>query len=50
MDRWTRVLHLTSDVDETQRASLPEIADKCQVHRTLESTVHIDTTLSLDPA
>ena len=49
MDRWTRVLHLTSDVDETQHARLLEIADKCPVHRTLESTVHIDTTLSPDP-
>lgn len=50
MDRWTRVLHLTGNVDETQCARLLEIAHKCPVHRTLENPVHIDTTLSPDPA
>lgn len=50
VDRWTRVLHLTGNLDEEQRARLLEIADKCPVHRTLESQVHIDTTLSPDPA
>ena len=50
VDRWTRVLHLTGNLDQTQRARLLEIADKCPVHRSLESPVHIDMTLSPDPA
>jgi len=38
-----RHIELVGDLDETQRARLLEIADKCPVHRTLRSNVHIQT-------
>jgi putative redox protein len=37
---------LEGPLDEEQRAKLLEIADKCPVHRTLHSEVHIETKLS----
>ncbi len=48
IDHIERDLILTGDLDAGQRTRLLEIADKCPVHRTLESEVKIDT--SLDPA
>ena len=39
-----RALTIVGDLDEEQRARLVEIADKCPVHRTLESDLHIHTT------
>lgn len=44
IDRIERVVSLDGPLDETQRARLLEIADKCPVHRTLHSEVLIETT------
>ena len=38
-------IQFTGDLDETQRARLVEIADRCPVHRTLTSETKIRTTL-----
>jgi len=43
IDRIERVITLEGDLDAAQRARLMEIADKCPVHRTLESEVDIHT-------
>jgi uncharacterized OsmC-like protein/alpha/beta superfamily hydrolase len=43
VDRIDRVLTLTGKLDEAQRKSLLEIADKCPVHRTLTSEIDIRT-------
>ncbi len=43
LDRIERVLTLEGDLDDTQRARLLEIADKCPVHRTLHSPVTVVT-------
>jgi uncharacterized OsmC-like protein/pimeloyl-ACP methyl ester carboxylesterase len=43
IDRIERVLTLTGDLSDEQRARLVEIADKCPVHRTLTSEVNIRT-------
>ncbi len=45
IDQFIRKIHLSGDLDEAQRASLLAIADKCPVHRTLESEINIVTTL-----
>jgi uncharacterized OsmC-like protein/alpha-beta hydrolase superfamily lysophospholipase len=45
LDRITRRLSLEGELDDAQRARLLEIADKCPVHRTLESEVVITTDL-----
>ncbi|MCH2457579.1 MAG: hypothetical protein MK186_05980, partial [Henriciella sp.] len=37
IDTFTRTVSIEGDVDEDQLARLLEIADKCPVHRTLES-------------
>lgn len=39
-----RAIEMEGDLDDEQRAKLLEIADKCPVHRTLESELHIYTT------
>jgi putative redox protein len=46
IDRFTRVIRLTGDLDADQRARLLEIADKCPVHRTLEGGAKIATRLA----
>ncbi len=46
LDRIERRVHLHGDLSPEQRARLLEIADKCPVHRTLESKVCIDTVLA----
>jgi putative redox protein len=46
IDKIERVLTLEGDLDETQRARLLEIANKCPVHRTLHSEVWVPTTLA----
>jgi putative redox protein len=46
IDRFRRVLHVEGDLDAEQLASLLRIADKCPVHRTLETSSHIETTLA----
>jgi putative redox protein len=43
IDRFRRVIRLTGELDESDRARLMEIADKCPVHRTLRSEVVIET-------
>lgn len=45
VDRIERVVELSGALDETQRARLLEIANKCPVHRTLHSEVSIPTRL-----
>lgn len=44
MDVIDRTITLGDDLDEDQRQRLMEIADKCPVHRTLESDIRILTT------
>jgi uncharacterized OsmC-like protein/alpha/beta superfamily hydrolase len=44
LDRIEREIELTGELDETQRARLLEIADRCPVHRTLHSEISIHTT------
>lgn len=46
VDQFTREVHLEGDLDEAQRKRLLEIADRCPVHRTLESEIKIVTQLS----
>jgi len=46
LDRIARELTLDGALDESQRAKLLEIADKCPVHRTLESEVLVTTALA----
>jgi putative redox protein len=43
IDQIERVIALEGTLDDTQRARLMEIADKCPVHRTLESEIEIRT-------
>lgn len=46
IDLFNRAITLTgSQLDEDQRARLLEIADRCPVHRTLERTSQVQTTL-----
>jgi putative redox protein len=45
IDRFERTLVVTGDLDEKQRQRLLEIADKCPVHRTLQSEIRIDSRL-----
>lgn len=46
IDRMQRELVLEGPLDEEQRRRLLEIADKCPVHRTLESEIKIETRLA----
>lgn len=43
LDRIERVIAIEGDLDAEQRSKLMEIADKCPVHRTLTSEIHIVT-------
>ncbi|WP_227267810.1 bifunctional alpha/beta hydrolase/OsmC family protein [Roseobacter weihaiensis] len=45
IDTWRRRITLTGPLDDTQRARLLEIADKCPVHRTLECNSTVITEL-----
>ncbi|WP_127114581.1 bifunctional alpha/beta hydrolase/OsmC family protein [Shimia sediminis] len=45
IDRFHRSIRLEGPLDESQRAKLLEIADKCPVHRTLENASEVVTTL-----
>ncbi|WP_278312499.1 bifunctional alpha/beta hydrolase/OsmC family protein [Lolliginicoccus levis] len=38
-----RDIRITGDLDDEQRARLMEIADRCPVHRTLHSEIHVTT-------
>ncbi|QWG20003.1 bifunctional alpha/beta hydrolase/OsmC family protein [Bradyrhizobium sediminis] len=43
LDRFDRVISMEGALDAEQRRKLMEIADKCPVHRTLTSEIHIVT-------
>lgn len=45
IDRFTRVVELIGELDESQRLRLLEIANKCPVHKTLLSSIDIKTEL-----
>ena len=47
LDRIERIITLEGDLSVEQRARLLEIADKCPVHRTLQSEIDIRTTEEL---
>jgi putative redox protein len=44
LDQIDREIELTGDLDDTQRERLMDIAERCPVHQTLTSEVHITTT------
>lgn len=46
IDMFKREIHLEGDLTDAQRQRLLEIADRCPVHRTLESSSRIETTLA----
>lgn len=46
IDSFRREIHLEGDLTDAQRSRLMEVADKCPVHRTLERTSKIVTTLA----
>jgi putative redox protein len=46
LDRVDREIQLTGNLDEAQRSRLLEIAERCPVHRTLQSGISIRTSLS----
>ena len=46
IDHIDRVLTLEGDLDDAQKAKLLQIADKCPVHRTLQSKVSVQTRLA----
>jgi putative redox protein len=43
LDQIERVIQIEGALDADQRKRLMEIADKCPVHRTLTSEIHIVT-------
>lgn len=45
IDHFERIIEIDSQLDETQRQRLLEIANKCPVHRTLEGEVKVETKL-----
>lgn len=45
IDKFRREIRLEGDLTEDQRQRLLEIADKCPVHRTLETGAHVETVL-----
>jgi putative redox protein len=45
-DVFTRTLTIEGDVDAAQRQRIMEIANKCPVHKTLESSSHVETQLA----
>ena len=46
VDVFTRKIHLSGPLDDDQKQRLLEIADKCPVHRTLESDIKVKTVLA----
>ncbi|MEO6570066.1 MAG: alpha/beta fold hydrolase [Ilumatobacteraceae bacterium] len=46
IDQFQRRISVAGDLDDAQRTALLRIADKCPVHRTLESSAQISTTLA----
>jgi putative redox protein len=45
VDQIDRDIELTGDLDDTQRQRLLYLADRCPVHQTLKSEVHVTTSL-----
>lgn len=45
IDHIDRDIELVGDLDDDQREKLLAIAERCPVHRTLTSAVHVSTTL-----
>lgn len=45
LDRIEKTIELHGEIDEAQRTRLMEIADRCPVHRTLQSEILIDSKL-----
>jgi putative redox protein len=45
LDYIERTVELTGMLDDEQRARLLDIANKCPVHRTLMSDIHVETWL-----
>jgi putative redox protein len=45
VDQIDRDIELTGDLDDTQRQRLLYMADRCPVHQTLKSEVHVTTSL-----
>ncbi|WP_297324651.1 alpha/beta fold hydrolase [Nitrosomonas sp.] len=45
IDRITRVIQLTGNLDPKQRARLLEIANQCPVHKTLQNKMQIETSI-----
>lgn len=45
VDHFTRTIILTGDLSDDQKGSLLKIAEKCPVHKTLEASAHIETSL-----
>lgn len=45
VDRITRVIQLTGNLDEKQRTRLLEIANQCPVHKTLQNKIQIETSV-----
>lgn len=43
IDKISRIITLTGNLDEAQRTRLLEIAEKCPVHKTLTNQIHIET-------
>lgn len=46
IDKITRSVSITGDLDDQQRQKLLEIADKCPVHRTLHNKLVVETALT----
>jgi uncharacterized OsmC-like protein/pimeloyl-ACP methyl ester carboxylesterase len=46
VDTFKRMITLEGELSDEQRQRLLEIADKCPVHRTLEQSSHVETTLA----
>lgn len=46
IDQFERRITLVGDLSQTERDRLLEIADRCPVHRTLESEIHITSVLT----
>nr|WP_047168495.1 bifunctional alpha/beta hydrolase/OsmC family protein [Sphingomonas sp. Y57] len=49
-DLFSRRIDLDADLDPERRARLLEIADRCPVHRTLEASARVETSLGGPPA
>jgi len=50
IDRITREIEVSGDLDDAQRERLLEIANKCPVHRTLHNEIRVVSSLASEPA